>query len=547
MKKTKVVIIGGGFGGGFTAKYLQKYAAGLGDVEVELISQRNYFVFQPLLPEIASGTLNAQDAVTPLRLMLPEVKIRLAEVKSIDFKQKKITVLQGRKTMVVEVSYDHVVIATGQVTELSMFPGFTQHSMTMKDLADAQRLRNHVIQCLEMADVTNNTQLKNAALTFVVAGGGFSGVETMGELVEMIRRTLRHYPNITREEIKPILIQRGERLLPEMDPELSEYAAQSLLRAGVDVRLRTGIRSATAMSVCTQDGRSIACLTTVTTIGNGPSKFLKSLGLNLVKGKIPVTSTLEVVELDNVWALGDAALIPLSKEKGNNASDLDATKDQSGYAPPTAQFAVREAQFLAKNIMAKIAGRELQHFHYSPLGALASLGSYRAVATVLGFSVTGLFAWIMWRGLYIGMLPGFSTRLRVALNWLFDYFMPRTIVQMAHEETPGTDYIHYARDDVVFLPGEVIKGFYTVVSGSFEMEVVDDSGKCLLKEYLPGDHWGERILKKDIATTGKVVAKEDGVVLVLKREDFKRLCTEFKPLESYFSGLSEERYSSNAK
>ena len=243
----------------------------------------------------------------------------------------------------VQVPYDHVVIATGQVTDLSMFPGFTQHSMTMNDLADAQRLRNHVIQCLELADITLNAQLKKAALTFVVAGGGFSGVETMGELVEMIRRTLHHYPNIAPEEIKPILIQRGDRLLPEMQPELSEYAVQSLIRAGVEVRLKTGISSATAMSLATQDGQSIQCMTTVTTIGNGPSGFLRSLDLQLVKGKIPVNANLEVVDLDNVWALGDAALIPM--EANGKLTDL------STYAPPTAQFAVREAQFLAKNIL----------------------------------------------------------------------------------------------------------------------------------------------------------------------------------------------------
>lgn len=538
MKKSKVVIIGGGFGGAFAAKYLHKYAAG--EVQVELISQRNYFAFQPLLPEIASGTLNAQDAITPLRVMLPGIKIRLAEVKDIDFKQKIITVLQGRKTVVVEVPYDHVVIATGQVTDLSMFPGFAQHSMTMKDLVDAQKLRNHVIQCLELADVTLNAQLKKSALTFVVAGGGFSGVETMGELVEMIGRTLQHYPNIAAEEIRPILIQRGDRLLPEMRPELGEYAVQSLIRAGVDVRLQTGIRSATAMSICTQDGQFIQCLTTVMTVGNGPSEFLNALNLNLIRGKIPVAATLEVADLDNVWALGDAALIPL-------VDASDESQDQPAYAPPTAQFAVREARFLAKNICAKITGKPLRRFHYNPLGTLASLGSYRAVATILGFSLSGLFAWIMWRGLYIGMLPGFSTRLRVALNWLFDYFMPRTIVQMAQEESPGTEYIHYAKGEVVFLPGEVIKGFYTVVSGVFEMEITSEIGNCLLKEFLPGDHWGERMLQKDIATTGKVVAKEDGVVLFLKSEDFRRLCVEFRPLAAYFSSLSKDRYSPSAK
>ena len=530
MAKSRVLIIGGGFGGAFTAKYLSKYGAD--SFEVELISDRNYFVFQPLLPEIASGTLNAQDSVTPLRLLLPGVSIRLAEVKGIDFSRKIVKVLQGRKLVAIEVAYDHLVIASGQITDLSLFPGFPDHSMCMKDLADAYRLRNHVIQCLELADITENPELKKMALTFVVAGGGFSGVETIGEMTEMIRRTLKYYPNIEAQEINPILIQRGKRVLPEMEEKLGDYALKALSKAGIDVRLSTGIDSATSTCIRTADGRVIKTLTSVTTVGNGPSPFLKSLDLSLERGKIAVSRTFEVPEHDSVWALGDAALVPMLLKDGSQT-----------YAPPTAQFAVRQARALAKNLVAREQGRVLDNFCYRPLGMLASLGNYKGVATIMGVSVTGLAGWLLWRGLYIGMLPGFSTRLRVALNWLFDYVMPRTIVHMAHEQSAATRYMHYAKGDQVYETGHVLKGFYTVISGSFEMCIESATGDPMIKQFKVGDHWGERMLEQEIPTTGRVTALENSVVLVMQADDFKRFRNAFGPMADYFKNIDDARYS----
>ena len=357
------------------------------------------------------------------------VKVRLAEVRQVDFANKTVHLVQGRKRVLLEISYDHLVIASGQITDLSLFRGFEQHSLTMKNISDAHQLRNHVIQCLELADVTENPQLKKMALTFVVAGGGFSGVETIGELVEMIHRTLKFYPNISRDEVRAVLIQRGERILPEMEPKLSEYAQRSFEKRGIDIWLKTGIESATSGSIKVADGRTLQTMTIVTTIGNGPSPFLKSLGMELVRGKLAVNRQLQVADQENVWALGDVALVP-----------LDET-DKPAYAPPTAQFTVREALLLAKNIVATEKDKPLQTFHHDPKGMLASLGNYKGVANLCGVSVKGLLAWVVWRALYIGMLPGFPTRLRVALNWLFDYFMPRTIVQTAKPETESVRYL----------------------------------------------------------------------------------------------------------
>lgn len=531
MSKQRVVIIGGGFGGAFTAKYLRRYAAR--DFEIELINTTNYFVFQPLLPEVASATISAPDAVTPLRYMLPGVKFRMAEVTGVDLDAGKIRLLQGTRRFPQTLEYDHLVIAVGQKTNLSLSPGFLEHSLCMRDLADAHELRNRVIQCLEQADVTRDPELKRRLLTFVVAGGGFSGVETTGELVEMIRRTLKFYPNINYENIRVILVQRGERILPELSPQLAQYAAKKLRKRGIEIICNSSIASATATDVYLDDGTRITTDTLLTTVGNGPRTFTKSLGLELQRGKVVVDQFLQVPIYENVWCVGDAALIPLAPNQGG----------EIGFAPPTAQYAVREAQVVAKNIVASLQSKELQPFAYRPKGSLASLGNYKAVAELLGFRLSGLLAWVMWRGLYIGMLPGFSTRLRVALNWLFDYFLPRSIVQIANKPGVATTYRRYVRGDVICRPGQIIDGLYSVISGGMESRIPNaGKGEDFVRFLGPGDHWGERSLTDETEAQGTLTATEDTRVLILQRSDFQNLSTAFPPLSEYFSNISEKIY-----
>ncbi|HEY6131121.1 MAG TPA: FAD-dependent oxidoreductase [Halioglobus sp.] len=524
MQKTKVVIIGGGFGGMFTAKKLQKISRG--DLDIELISKINYFVYQPLLPEVAAGTLDPQDAVTPLRHLLKGVHVRLAEVTGIDLPAKQVVLLQGQKKILQRLDYDHLVIATGQIANLSMFPGFEHHSLTMKDLSDAYRLRNRVIECMEMADVTRFAEIKQRALTFVVAGGGFSGVETTGELAEMIERILPQYPNIQRHEVRMVLIQRDDRVLPEMSERLSQYTLTQLEKRGVEVWLNTSIQSATQQAVYTSDGRSVPTRTIVTTIGNGPSDFVKSLPINLQRGRIPVTPELEVIGLENVWSIGDAALIPLSGES-----------TASPYAPPTAQFAVQQANVLAKNIVPRCRGQQLLAFEYAVSGIMASLGGYRGVAEIFGVRVTGLLAWFLWRAAYIGMLPGLATRIRVGLDWLLDYFMPRTIAYMGESDRPATRYLYYCKGEVVQYANEVPAGFYIVVSGCLEQQLDKPDGEHLSRQMQAGDSWGSRALKESRLTQGRITALEDSKLLLVKSEDFQRLRHSFKPLNDYLTGL----------
>ncbi len=520
--RTKIVIIGGGFGGAFAAKFLRRY--GGGNFEIELINATNYFVFQPLLPEVVSGTISAPDAVTPLRYMLPGVKVRMAEVTSVDKSAKTISLLQGTRRFPQTVAYDHLIIAIGQETNMSRSPGLAAHSFPMRSLADAHELRNQVIRCLEHADITENPDVRQRLLTFVVAGGGFSGVETIGELVEMIRRTLRFYPNINDDDIRAVLIQRGERILPELSAKLAMYAQRKLQDRNVEVVLGTQVVSVTANHLYLDNGTRIATDTLVTTVGSGPHNFAKNLGLELQRGKIVVDRFLRVQACDDIWCVGDAALIPMP-----TVNDGDVK-----YAPPTAQFAVREAQFVAKNIVAAQKGEDLHSFTYEPKGSFASIGNYKAVAELLGFRLSGLFAWLMWRGLYIGMLPGFSTRLRVALNWLFDYFLPRSIVQIANKPAMATRCRHYAKGDVICRPGQTVDGLYNVIGGAMESRIPGENGQDdIVRVIGPGEHWGERSMVDNTLARGTLTATMDTQLLVLQRSDFLSLRAAYPVIGKY--------------
>ncbi len=527
----RIVIVGGGFGGAFVAKYLRKYTTP--NTKIDLFNADNYFVFQPLLPEVASGTINAPDAVTPLRYLLPGVSLRMAEVTDIDFAERSVSYLQGSKRIPHTREYDHLILAMGQRTRLDRFPGFAEHSICMRNLADAHELRNKVIRRLEHADITEDVDLKRRLLTFVVAGGGFSGVETIGEVVEMVRRTLKFYPNITADDVRAVLIQRGERILPELPERLGAYAKRALEKRGVEVMCGASIQSATASAVYLADGTRIDCALLVTTVGNGPHPFTERLGVNLERGKLRVDQHLRLEGYDDVWALGDAALIPLPQQQGQEPQ----------FAPTTAQFATAEARCLAKNIAATQRQTPLKTFAFSPKGSLASLGNYRGVAEVFGVRLSGLLAWMLWRFLYIGMLPGFSTRLRVALNWMFDYVLPRSIVQIENQAVSTTEYRRYARGDVVSGPGQIPDGFYTVVEGCLESRIPNpDSGEDFVRIIGPGDHWGERTISEGMLTQGTLTASEDSRVLIMAPADFRNLCEAFPAMGRYFATISDKIY-----
>ncbi|MGB8275792.1 MAG: FAD-dependent oxidoreductase [Alphaproteobacteria bacterium] len=520
--RKRVVVLGAGFAGMFTAKHLRRQSGA--DVEVELINETNYFVFQPLLPEVASGTISSSDAVSPLRILLPGVKIRLATVRAVNFRRNSLQVTDSTRRILTELEYDHLVLALGQTVDLSRFPGLAEHAFTMKTLADAYRLRNHVINCLEHADVTDDPAFKRRLLTFVVVGAGFSGVETVGEIKDLIDRSLKFYPRIARDEIRVVLVEYAGRILPELPIELASYTEDKLKRRGIELWLNTALKAASINSVEMADGRLVETKTVAATIGTAPCKLVESLGLPMRWGRIAVDATMRLPGCQNVWAVGDVALIPLPKREG----------EEERFAPPTAQFAVREARTLAANIVAAMSGGSLRTFDYKPKGALASIGCHKAVAVLMGLRLSGTTAWLIWRAFYLAMLPGFATKVRVLINWALDHFFPRNTVQIQVPARESARYLRFRKGDEVFRDRHLADGFYTVLSGSFDLTIGGGTPSPYRRVLGPGDHFGERVLFGDELRTGEVVAHEDSTVLFVERDDFRRFATGFKFLEDYF-------------
>jgi len=521
-ERTRVLVLGGGFAGMFAAKELKRRAGHVADIE--LINAVNYFVYQPLLPEVAAGAVSIRDAVSPLRRLLPGVRVRQAMIWDLDLEKRVAIIFQGLQRRYTEVPFDHLVVALGQGIDLSRFPGLADHALPMKTLPDAMALRNHVIDKLEHADVTSMAEVKRELLTFTVIGGGFSGVETAGEMKEMIERALVFYPNIAPSEVRVIVIEFADRLLMELPPSLGEYARAFFEKRGIEVRLGTGIREATGTAIVTSTGEVIGTRTVVATIGNAPSPIVAKLKLPNERGRIRTERTLRVEGHASVWALGDAALIPL----------VDAPSAREHYAPPTAQFAVREARRLAENVRAVLEGREPEPFVYASKGALASLGGGRGVAEVYGVRLSGFPAWLLWRGYYLSFVPGFAAKVRIFFQWLLDLLVGRSTVQTGAAAPHATRYVRYRAGDRVFEEGNRADGFYAVIEGAFEQRIRAADGDEIVRTIGPGGHFGERVLLGEGLRTGTVRAVEDSVALVVGAEDFQRLTRALPPLGSYF-------------
>lgn len=519
---TRILVLGGGFAGMFAARELHRRLGAR--AAIELINDVNYFVFQPLLPEVAAGSISIRDAVSPLRRLLPGVRVRQALIYDVDLARKVVVIFQGVQRRYVEVPYDHLVLALGQAIDLSRIPGLAAHALTMKTLGDAMALRNHVIDKLEHADVTTLPEVKRECLTFTVIGGGFSGVETVGEMRDLIFRSLHFYPSIRREEVRILLIEFADRLLGELPAPLGTYAQTFFEKHGVEVLLKTGVSEATGTAIVTTSGEVIGTRTVVATIGNAPSKMAEKLGLPNERGRIRTDRALRVEGRPDLWSLGDAALIPL----------VDAPSARNDYAPPTAQFAVREARHLAKNVAAALDGRTPEPFRYKSKGALASLGAGRGVAEVYGWRLTGFPAWVLWRTYYLSFVPGFATKVRIASQWLLDLVIGRSTVQTGTKTPEGTRSLRYRAGDRVFEEGNRADGFYVVTDGLFELTWRDRAGVARRLEIGPGGHFGERALLIEGLRTGTVRALTDSEALFVTAKDFQRLSRALPALRDYF-------------
>lgn len=536
--KTRVVVVGGGFAGVYTAKYLTEMLGRRDDVEVELLSEENYFVFQPLLPEVAAGGIQATHVVNPIRELVPRAQFRCCTIRNIDLPNKRVLVSQGEGLNLVSVPYDHLVFCLGKVTSFASMPGVSDHALAMKDLSDAFKLRNHVIRCLELADIESDEAQKKALLTFVVAGGGFSGVETIGELHELVTRSLKYFPRVRSEDVKFKLVHSQEIILPEMPEKLGRAARSILEGRGIEMILSARVRAASRENVYLVDGRSIPTRTFVCTVGNAPNPIAKhTIATGKFKeaemngrpiGVFETDAMLQCVGKPGYWAVGDCAGIPSPSGKG--------------FCPPTAQFAIREAKACAKNILATIDGKPMVTFAFKALGILASLGQRSAVAEMFGIQLTGFIAWFAWRTIYLSKLPGFARRLRVALDWTLDLVFPRDITQLQVFQQKRLNVHHYEPGETIVKKGHVGREFYVILHGEVEIVSEEAGTDTAIARLGPREVFGEKALLEDTARTATVRALGPVDVLVMSRGDFRSMVTSFPLLEDYFAKLLLERH-----
>ena len=412
----RVVILGGGFGGIAVAMHLERRSRA-DEVSITLISRENFSVFTPMLPEVSSGALDIRHVVTPIRSQLGRTQFVLADVNAIDLQAQRVEyehTLTGRADA---IEYDQLVIALGSSTSTFGLPGVAERVFALKTLEDAGILRNRFVWLLELADATTDAALVDRYLTIAVVGGGFTGVEAAGELVELFRSVVRFYPNVKRNDIRIVLIEGGPTLLPGLPPRMGEYSADDLRARGIEILTGDGVASADDGGIVLQSGRRIETETIVWSAGVAPSSTVASSALPRThRGHIVVEQTMRVEGSSNVWAIGDCAAIP-------NGS--------GGFYPPTAQHAIREGPALADNLLATLRGQPLKPFSFTALGMMASLGARRAVAQLPGDrTLTGFLAWVLWRTYYLMRLPGLDRKLRVAFDWTLEMMFPRDIAEL---------------------------------------------------------------------------------------------------------------------
>jgi len=426
--RTRVLVLGGGFGGLYTALELERRLRDDSDVEVTLVNRENFFAFTPMLHEVAASDLDMAHIVNPVRKLLRRVRFFLGEVSGIDLAAKTVVVSHGSDHHTHELPYDHLILGLGSTTNFFGLPGLAERALTMKSLSDAATLRGRLIDHLEEAatECAAASCQRGPLLTCVVAGGGFAGVETIAGVNDFILESLRYYPSLGAEHVRMVLVHSGPRILPELGEKLGRYAERQLARRGIEIRLGVHVSGCSDAGVHLDDGSTIPAKMLVWTAGTAPHPLLDTLPVERERGRIVVDERLRVPGVPGVWAIGDCALVPDRKT--------------GGACPPTAQHALRQGRLLARNVLAVIAGKEPEPFRFATLGQLAAIGRRTGVANVFGVNFSGFFAWWLWRTIYLSKLPRAEKKLRVALDWTLDLLFSKDIVQLgslSHRSIPS--------------------------------------------------------------------------------------------------------------
>jgi NADH:ubiquinone reductase (H+-translocating) len=427
-RPARIVIVGGGYVGMFTAFRLQKRLS-RGAAEITVIDPQSNMTYQPFLPEAAAGNLEPRHVVVPLRKVLRKCNVITAAASSIEHARKVVTV-QPAEGNPYEVGYDLLVVCPGSVSRLLPIPGLAEQGIGFKTIGEAIYLRNHVLSCLELAASTKDPARRRRALTFVFVGGGYAGVEAMAELQDMAQYALRYIPSVQPSEMRWVLVEAASRIMPEVSVRLSAYTVDRLIERKIDVRLNTRLNSAVGGHVVLSDGDEFDVETLVWTAGVKANPMLRQTDLPLDDaGRLACAANLTVKGVTGVFAAGDCAAVP------------DLTKnDPNALTGPSAQHAVRQAKTLAANVEATVHGGTLRDYRHAYVGSVASLGLYRGVAEVYGIKLRGPVAWFMHRTYHLSRMPTFNRKVRVLADWTGALLFRREIVSLGQLQQPRSEF-----------------------------------------------------------------------------------------------------------
>lgn len=461
--RARVLVIGGGYVGMYTALRLQQKLK-RGEAEVVVVSPNAYMTYQPFLPEAAAGSISPRHVVVPLRRVLPNCTIIVGEARSIDHARRVATLttlaseeeaanrttangLDTPRTPLAEnardaatdaheppgsfeMTYDELVLAPGSISRTLPVPGLAEHGIGFKTVEEAIALRNHVLEQMDIASSTRDPELRDAALTYVFVGGGYAGVEALAELADMARYATRYYHNVKADDLKWILVEASDHILPEVGHDMGKYAVRELRARNIDVRLETRLDSCENRVAVLSDGTRFPTRTVVWTAGVKPHPILAATDLPLDKrGRLICTAKLAVDGAEHAWSAGDAAAVP------------DLAADEPGAeCAPNAQHAVRQARVLAENIVASLRGETPRDYRYRYAGSVASLGLHKGVAQVYGRKLKGYPAWLMHRVYHLSRVPTFNRKARVLAEWTLSGLFKREIVSLGSLEHPRAEF-----------------------------------------------------------------------------------------------------------
>ncbi|MDX3069188.1 NAD(P)/FAD-dependent oxidoreductase [Streptomyces sp. ND04-05B] len=432
----RILIVGGGYVGLYTALRLQrqlKPELGRGDIEIVVVSPDPYMTYQPFLPEAAAGSISPRHVVVPLRRVLNHCKVVIGEATAINHAKRIATLdtlaTEEEGTEAEQLTYDELVLAPGSVSRTLPIPGLADYAIGFKTVEEAIGLRNHVIEQMDIASSTRDPAIRDAALTFVFVGGGYAGVEALGELEDMARYTARYYHNVKPEDMKWILVEASDRILPEVGEEMGRYTVTELRRRNIDVRLHTRLDSCADRVAVLSDGARFPTRTVVWTAGVKPHPVLAATDLPLnERGRLKCTAELTVEGVAHAWAAGDAAAVP------------DVTAEPGKETAPNAQHAVRQARALGDNIARSLRGQPLEKYAHKYVGSVASLGLHKGVAHVYGRKLKGYPAWFMHRVYHLSRVPTFNRKARVLAEWTLSGLFKREIVSLGSLEHPRAEF-----------------------------------------------------------------------------------------------------------